>query len=261
MSTTQTGERSAAPSPPPRVPNWAANGRRGPWAAVAAAVVLLGTAAVILWGRVPLPSFPDLAAAPDPAIAGTVAYLQPELNRGCIRLVPASGGESTELTCRFDGVEALFWTPDANLLVLTAWEDGLGATVVDPESGATLQRVPLAVGDKPSELNQDLYTRDGQRLVVVDEGRGRPALMVRTGDTSSTLLTVEGPADYRFEAAQWSPDGNWVLLTDNHGRLLVLGDGGTPGPRVLVDVGEPSWVMPAWYVPGTTAGTVDPANL
>ena len=49
-----------------------------------------------------------------------------------------------------------------------------------------------------------------------------------------TLLRVEAGKRYLFEDVQWSPDGEWVLIRDSEGNLLVIGAKGRPASRALV---------------------------
>lgn len=60
---------------------------------------------------------------------------------------------------------------------------------------------------------------------------------------------------------QWSPDGDWILITDSMTQMLVVGADGEPSPRVLVDTTEDLWGDAAWYIPGSSTYTVTMLSL
>ena len=236
--------------------------------AVAVTVVLAVAAFILTVGRIPLPSFPLLADAPDAAIPGTVAFLaEPEQGWDpCIQVVPAAGGPPAELTCRLQA-EGLAWTVDGQLVVTSFGEFGPEWIVLDAATGGEVARVEIGEGDlRPSS---DRRVHAGERLHLEGEGRGHSTLVVRAVDgTETTLLDLRGPRDYELVGAQWSPDGAWVLALDARGRLLVV-DRDVPGEaRVLAEravtwfgPGEGSLSSVAWYVSGEDAYTVEVPGL
>lgn len=235
--------------------------RRRLWGAVGAAVVLLATTAIIVVGRIPLPDFPSLAAAPDDAIPGVVAYVEGGRDGSCVMVVAASGLEPREVACRFDWVDALAWTAAGDLVVLSYAGMGPEVVVLDADDGRVLERISTDSPPDPFALHRDRQVWEGQRLEVDDDGAGHPVVRVHADGGSRLLIAAEGPRDYRFESAQWSPDGDWALVLDSRGRLLVVGADATPGPRMLADAEEPGYTAPAWHIPGNDTFTVDPSDL
>ncbi len=235
--------------------------RRAVVAVVAAISVLVVVTVVILtFGVIPLPDFPALADRPDPSIPGTVAYMEYG-ETPCLFTVPASGGEGREAWCGREYVEFPAWTSDG-LLVVTDWEGTPTYLLIDPATGDEVDRVPagdqLVDGPLPY-LGADRQERaDG--AVVRTEGLrgGTSSVVVRLDGTDQTILSIEdAPSDYRFYEAQWSPDGEWVLVSDTEGRLLIVAADGTPGARVLMDGLEDWGPQAAWFIPGNDTYTVE----
>lgn len=225
-------------------------------------VLMLVTVIILVFGIIPLPEFASLADQPDPSIPGTVAYVGVDED-SCLLTVPASGGEPHEVWCGREFVEFPAWSPEG-LLVLTDWSAEPTYLLIDPVTGTEVDRVPVgdpgAEGEPPPRrLDERRERADG--AVVRTDGRsnGEAAVVVRFLDGSEqTIVSVKDTAaDYYFYEAQWSPDGEWVLVTDNAGRLLIVGADGTPGARVLIE-GLQDWGAQAtWYIPGNDTYTVD----
>lgn len=232
------------------------------WATAGAVAVLVVTAAIIVLGHIPLPAFPDLAADPDPSVPGRVAYVDAGAGDTCVMVVAASGSQPRELTCSLDWPEALAWTPDGDLVVVAYDERGPELTVIDIDDGTVARRLPVSPDDELRVLTDERATWQGRRL---ETGRsdGRAEVLARdAAGAGRVLVAVDGiPRDYRFESAQWSPDGRWVLVLDSRGRMLVVGADGSPAARQLVGSHQPTPARPAWYIPGTTTHTLDPADL
>lgn len=233
----------------------------------AAGLVLVGTAlGILLLGYVPLPSFESLAESPDPSLAGTVAYIRGDRDQACVAAVPAAGGEPRELYCHPYGPGELAWTADGHVAVMT-WEEPGGSllVVLDATSGEVVGEIPWdRTGPEPATdwARERTERADGARLVTAAASAGRATVSVRPpGGPARTLIDVEGPRDYRFTAAQWSPDGRWVLASDSRGRLVIVGADGEPGPRLLVASAREVWsaAQAAWFMPGHPAYTIDPA--
>ena len=55
-------------------------------------------------------------------------------------------------------------------------------------------------------------------------------MLFRSTDTR-TLVSAEGPRQYRFAAAFWAPGGQWIAADD--GRILVVTVGESADVRVL----------------------------
>jgi hypothetical protein len=226
-------------------------------------VVVLVTAIILVFGVIPLPEFPSLADQPDPSIPGTVAYVEFD-DEPCIFTVPASGGEAREVWCGRDYVEFPAWSSDG-LLVLMDWTAQPTYVLIDPATGNEVDRVPIDDIDRPGtqplpyppEARQD--RADGGTLRINGPRGGASAVTVRLpGGEDRTIVSVkDGPTDYWFVQAQWSPDGEWVLVSDSAGRLLIVADTGDPEARVLVE-GLQEWgPQAAWYIPGDSTYTVN----
>jgi len=235
--------------------------RRAVVAIVAAgSVLVIVTVIILVFGVIPLPHFPALTDQPDPSIPGTVAYMEYD-ETPCLFTVPASGGEGQEAWCGREYVEFPAWTADG-LLVVTDWQAEPTYVLIDPVTGTEVDQVPagdqLADGPLPYS-GQDRQERgDGAKVHTEGLRGGTSSVVVRLDGQDQTILSIEGaPSDYRFYAAQWSPDGEWVLVSDTEGRLLIVGADGTPGARVLVDRLEEWGPQAAWYIPGHDTYTVD----
>ena len=228
----------------------------------AVVVLLLVTVIIVIFGVIPVPEFALLSDQPDPSIPGTVTYVGVD-DDPCLFTVPASGGQPDEVWCGRESVEFPVWSSDG-LLVLTDWSAEPTNLLIDPATGTQVDRVP--VGDQgaegeppPRSLDERRERSDGAVVITDGRGNGEAAVVVRFLDGSEqTIVSVDDtPADYYFYDAQWSPDGEWVLVTDNAGRLLIVGADGTQAARVLVD-GLQDWgAQAAWYIPGNDTYTVD----
>lgn len=241
---------------------------------IAAGVVVVVVAVVAVFGIRHLPEFPLATDPPRLDLPGTIAYVVTEEGESCAATRPASGGGERTVFCPrdLDGpewVNQLAWTPEGNLIVLGHGRFGEIAVVIDPESGRQLDRIELDPKDtgRPFSRVDDRRTRDdGAELAVSSSREGEPSVSVQSPDGDvREILSVDGPRDYTFVDASWSPDGEWILVADGDGRLLVVGESGDPGPRILLDDDrnygyELGWSV-AWYIPGNDTYTVDPANL
>jgi hypothetical protein len=225
-------------------------------------VILVVAVVILVFGVIPLPDYPALADQPDPAIPGTVAYMEYE-EEPCIFTVPASGGEGREVWCGREFVEFPVWTADG-LLVVTDWMAEPVYVLIDPATGEEVDQVPA--GDLedfdarplpyPGSSRQE--RADGAQLRTEGIRGGKSSVVVRLDGQDQTILAIEdAPSDYRFYEAQWSPDGEWVLVSDTEGRLLIVGADGNPGARILVDDLDEWGPQAAWYIPGNDTYTVD----
>ena len=254
----QTGTR-ASTEPSPRAGN-----RRTVFALVGAGgVVVVVTAIVLVFGVIPLPNYPSLIESPDTSIPGTIAFIREIRETGpCLFVVPAAGGQPREIGCEFDGRQiewggSIAFTPDGNV-VLGVFDQirGIALVVIDPETGALLQDLALTDSDKPPdetliELRARRMVRaDGTRLLLDGPERG---IRARNADGSERgVLVPDGPRDYGFVDAQFSPDGDRVLARDTEQRLIIVGADGV-NPKLLATDATDA----AWYVPGYTTYTVD----
>lgn len=233
---------------------------------VGAVVVVLGVALVAWIGIVdyharedrPLPAFPSLAAHPDPAVHGTVAYFDDATR--CVRLVPAGGGASKQLWClpaedpstwpqigKPVGPQ-LVWRPDGRLEVTmfrmkptktatsapplaAGWQK-----LVDVRTGAVEDVAASEVPAQPNTTTQPVVNQQGQRITTdFDGSTGKATVKVSRDTGTRTVLSVHGPGAYmyRFGPVFWAPDGTWIAATDD-GRILVVRPDDPPVTGVLV---------------------------
>ncbi len=242
---------------------------RKPLLAVAAAlaVVVAVSAVIFVYGVIPIPDFPSLAEQPQP-IPGTVAFVRWEGRDGpCIYTIPAGGGQEERVLCgRFEG-GPLAWTPEGNLALLGFQEFGGSLVlIVDPTTGWELDRFSLG-REEATDVEQRFFRlserrqerEDGTQLVFggfESDEEAELALRHPNGSTEELLRLQDVPRDYAFWDAQWSPDGEWVLLVDSEERLVVL-DAANPEPRLLASRAA----EPAWFIPGERTYTIDLQDL
>ncbi len=232
---------------------------------IVASVVVVGVVVglVLAFAVIPLPDYPSLAENPDSTIAGTVAYARWDNGDLCISTVAAGGGESREVLCDRNiafGEFAPGWTPDGMLVVQDYSPSSDVFRVIDPETGDTVDRVPLDMDKRavePYRMDQYAPASDGS-TVFAEDNRGSVRLVVRSPNGAErTILEAEGPKNYWFEWSSWSPDGEWILVQDSKGRIIVIAAEGDPNARILVE-GVDGWMSTFWYMPGYTEGTWDP---
>jgi hypothetical protein len=239
-------------------------------AIVAAAAVVIAAVIIILTvGLVPLPDLPSLADNPDPTIPGTVAYVHGTYDDACIVVIPAGGGEPRDAWCGSQAPEVIAFTPDG-LLVVSGWfespmhPEGPTLLIIDPQTGAEVDEIRLD-SRVPGSWPPDRTRRDDGAMLRTgsrDEGVAELRISV-PGSTADSILRLEGPRDYEFMEAQFSPDGSWVLAVDSRGRLLIVGADGAPEARLLAQSDDDPWLATrvAWWIPDDATYTVDPADL
>ncbi|NNC39189.1 MAG: hypothetical protein HKN95_00745 [Acidimicrobiia bacterium] len=231
---------------------------------VVASVVVIGLVVglVLTFAIIPLPDFPSLADDPDPSIPGTVAFARWDDGDLCVWTVPASGGEASEVLCDNNigfGEISPGWTPDGLLVVEQFGPNREVFRVVDPETGETIDRISFEeTGAYDGPVGRDFVATQDGLSVYVNGDRGEPQLILEVPSGSERIvLEVEGPADYRFDWARLSPDGEWILVQDSEGRVLIVSPDGDPNARILTDDVD-SWMAASWYIPGYAEGTWDP---
>ena len=247
-----------APVPPQRRP-WR-------WLTVAFGSILLAIAVLVLgfaaglWhpdNRRGLPSFPSLAEQPDTSLHGTVAYFAN--GTGCVRIVAAAGQPAKDVLCipQQDlavkpelGVKPagpqLVWRPDGRLEVTMffwspvtekqpayhpSWQK-----IVDPRTGA-VEDVPASqLPAGPNETTQPTVNPRGERVgTVLDAATGRVKVTLTGSGGTRVLLSTQGPGEYsyRFGAAFWAPNWQWIAAGDD-GRILIITPDKPATTRVLV---------------------------
>ena len=143
--------------------------------------------------------------------------------------LPASTGK----TQGFYG-PLLAWLPDGRLQVTAFFQaEDLSFSpgwqkIVDVNTGE-VEEVPAAeVPAAPPEVAVPAAGPHGEQIEVTSDG-GRVEIVLSAAGGSRTLLATKGDTDYCIDALPtWSPDGEWIVVEDCHGRIL------------LITVGEPA---------------------
>lgn len=233
---------------------------------VIASVVVVGVVVglVLVFAIIPVPDFPPLADDPDPSILGTVAFIRSNGDELCLSTIPAGGGPEHEVLCDRDLNFTEFesgWTPDGMLVLLEYGPANQGYRIVDPQTGETLERIPFAQDSLiESPIGKGLTESSADQNLYIDGNRGAPQLVLAIqGESERILLEAEGPADYWFEWARFSPDEHWILLRDSEDRLIVVSATGDPRPRTLVEAID-FWMAASWFIEGYEEGTWSPAK-
>lgn len=236
-------------------------GSRARAVAAAAGVALAVGASIWAFGVAPLPDYAALAAHPDPSVPGRVAFLRWWAGPPCLYVVPASGGEARRLRCTDEEAddsdwlgEPLGWTQEGLIVVHAFGPSGSRAIVLDPETGRTLDRIPVPEPffGRPPPFGQGAR-EDGARLLVRSSGRTATVGIAPADGPPIEVARVSGPPGFAFREAFWSPDGEWILVRDSNQNLLVLPAREGARPRLLAErVSGPV----AWHVPGIKAGTI-----
>ena len=212
-------------------------------------VILAVLAAVLVFGVIPLPDYPSLADHPDASIPGTVAFITDD-EPSCLGVVPAGGGPTTELRCGVVELGTLGWTSDGLIVTIDFSSVTSRYLLIDPVSGQVVDTVPADVDEPKPLVWESQSTREDGAVLITDDGREATTVKVRVpNEVPTTILSADGPHDYSFDVATWSPDGQWVLVVDSEGRILVVGESGLPTARLLVD-GASRWMNASWYIPG-----------
>jgi hypothetical protein len=201
------------------------------------------------------------AQAPDPALRGTVAYLDPL--RPCVRVAAVAVTADRVVRCFPRRVPAptlgpqLRWLPGGRLEItvfrLPATARGQGPAqpqpgwqeVVDVRAGTSVRS-----SDPPAQPDRTgcPATSPTGAVLTTTTGAGGGAELVLTGadGRDRTLLRERVPSGNALLAC-WSPDGSWIAVDD--GRLLVLRPGSPPGPRLLAQRGGSArHGLPPWAV-------------
>ncbi|MEI7548370.1 MAG: hypothetical protein WCK21_09975, partial [Actinomycetota bacterium] len=218
------------------------------------AVVLAGTAVVCAAcsTSIATPKFGSLAAQPDSALRGTVAFLKPYPDNGCVWVVAASGAKPKKVACVDGGAGDLKWRPDGRIQS-TRYKGGEGtgdtrSWIFDVATGA-VEDVPL--DQIPPQKNPPSVVAGprGEKVTSRSEN-GRLTTTMSDQTETRTLLAVDAPGTYTLGQPTWSSDGEWFIVKDDLDRLLLVTTADPSRTRVLVDGG---------YAPAVTADEV-PSN-
>lgn len=220
---------------------------------VAVAIAAVVTGAILLFGVKHVPSFPDVADEPEPALSGTIAYVSWGDDGPCLHVRPAAGGEGDErVRCDPQGATGVAFRADGTLVVHQYGPGGILETVLDPATLAVLDEKTLPAESKVVDggMRRDVVNAAGERVSVRRDGDGAWSVVVRRGTADEVLLSVRGPDDYWLGDVWWSPDGRWVVVVDAELRSLVVPGDGVGGTRVLArDAQELQWYQPGYAPP------------
>jgi hypothetical protein len=231
---------------------------------IATAISVAVVGVIIGFGRALPTSFPSLRDEPDAAIPGSLAFFRGRGESRCVFVVEARGGEPRELYCTdraFYSIDRLAWTSGGDLVLNGYSENGERSLVLDARTGRVKDEIMSRDGSPLGRRRPDLYEVEQDRQLrsdgtAIDLGYrvgGEPSLRTRERDgTTRTIFGASGGREYRFDDAQWSPDGNWILVGDSEDRLIVVAADGEPGPRLLAEDATGS----AWFISGDKTYTV-----
>ncbi len=238
---------------------------------VLAAIIVLGMVAFLQLTTTD-PDFPVLADNPDPALQGTVAYF--DVGSACVRLVAAAGRPARDVLClpATEGkVPGLFgpllaWLPDGRLQVtayfqaedlsfFAGWQE-----TIDVATGAVEETAEGDLPAAPPAVAGPAAGPNGERIESTSEG-GRVEIVLTGAAGTRTLLSTRGDVDYCIEASPtWSPDGEWVVVEDCHGRILLITVAEPAVTRLLTAGFCPAVGAGRTCLAVTGAGLADPAG-
>jgi WD40 repeat protein len=105
-------------------------------------------------------------------------------------------------------VRFLDWSPDGSLITSHAW--GSPGRIWD----AATEEVILEFPNVAFGMN---WSPSGDEFVAVIENAGDSGIWSIRGELLRTFPDIEGPL-----AAEWSPDGNWIVAADQTEQLYVV---------------------------------------
>lgn len=222
--------------------------RRTRWTLAAAGVVVATTVVVVvLYGLVPYPDVTPLLDQPVPPVSATLAVLHYDSGAPCMDVVEGDGSVH-ELGCgsRFEGF-GLAWLDRDRLALRTSNAtrpipvgeegpadsgDGSPVIVLDARTGETIEVTTEGA------LGSALPGLDQNRSGVASVGGDGVAVWLDVEDPDGRVrqvATLTGPATYSLFDPRLSADGDWIVVQDSIGRVLVVDAAGDIGPRVWLD--------------------------
>lgn len=192
------------------------------------------------------PEIRPITADPPLQTSGVIAFVErppragEDPTRGCVFVVRASGETpARRLGCSGDGIvpptiARISWTASGDLRVLA----GTGQAIVLPVDAGK-----PAKGSIP-ELKRTAGRRtDGTRVYSAVVAEDSTNLAVRQPLAGRrTIVSFDGPPGYFFGRPQWSPDGEWILVSDTEGRLLIVDEHGHDIRQLLPPKRSRNWL-------------------
>jgi hypothetical protein len=196
------------------------------WGAAVVGVVAL--VVIVLFGLRFGPDFPDLYQDGGPTIEGSVAFSVDD-DDTCVQVLDVATGGQTEIYCS-ELVWIEGWNKAGDLVVHQA-EMFDYVLVIDPVTGAV----------EPTGADDDVVPSEVSALRA-NSAEGHATLTYVGPESSTILIDVDGPRDYRFYDRGITADENWVWVVDSENRLLVVATDGSSGPWLVADgVHEVAW--------------------
>ncbi|HVT77382.1 MAG TPA: DUF2157 domain-containing protein [Acidimicrobiales bacterium] len=233
-----------APEIRSRPPEFARVPQRAVGAGLLAGVVIVVALTMGLTNVPPVPAYPSLQATPDPALAGSIAYVHTG-KTPCVYVILASGaGAARKLLCDThidNGPSGMTWS--GTHLLVPSWTQKSGAELIEVDSATGQVVGRQAVTNESKEMPPTMRRADG--TVVEIQGRqGSPRIVLRPiSGATRTIFRPHGPRDYWLEDVAWSPDGKHLVVGDSVHRLLIV-DAQSGSARLLTT--DSMW--PAWSV-------------
>lgn len=208
-------------------------GAQRSWPALlAAGVILVAVVAVVMvFGVARPPALPTIGEQPSPAPSASLAWSTWTEEGDCLQVIEPDGRDR-EVGCPGRGEELLAWDDDG--MVLRSYDDVMQIVWIDPVSGDERDRQDAPEDLRPSSAGNDVVAR-------TEDG----TLTVRLREDDTILWEVDAHEGYRINQGVTSPDGRFVALVDEAGRLLVVPTDGQQPPRVWHEDVSP-WITPVW---------------
>jgi hypothetical protein len=173
-----------------------------------------------------------------------------------IFVVPAGGGEATQLSSATDSVESWnpSWSPDGSKIAFT----GLDMTTLNKQdlylmsaSGGTPTRLTNVVSNSAAVDGGPSWSPDGNQIAFIMEFGGTPRrrelrLISPAGGSSTTILNLDlDGSNTTGEKLTWSPDSTRIMfkgMIDGQLGIYVIGADGMDLTLVTgVTFGQPDW--------------------
>lgn len=185
----------------------------------AGVLVVVIVVAVLLFGVQRPPALAGLEDGPPPPAA--VAWTESRRDETCL-MIAWPDGRTTRPWCDPQGGEVVAW-PAAGPVWVMRYTATMQLLEVDPDTGEVLRsRTETEPEFRDDGLERAVTTyRDGEELVVSLNDRD--------------VWRTPAPPSYDLRWTRMSPDGDWAVLADAAGRLLVVELDQQDAPRIWVE--------------------------